>query len=135
VLAERGATDTRALVAIREQTERGGTAVFIYAPHAPHNFALFTAVLDELGLSILDAHHRRRERLQPRYPRRAGSERRAHREPPAWRRSRAACRALLEERSARHAARAAPGAMFPTLTRIDFSADPSMSARSWSLDR
>jgi [protein-PII] uridylyltransferase len=55
VLAERDAGDERALVAIREQTQRGGTAVFIYTPYAPHNFALFTAVLDELGLSILDA--------------------------------------------------------------------------------
>ena len=55
VLAERDAGDAHALVAIREQTQRGGTAVFIYTPYAPHNFALFTAVLDELGLSILDA--------------------------------------------------------------------------------
>jgi [protein-PII] uridylyltransferase len=55
VLAERPAADTRALVAIREQTERGGTAIFVYAPRAPHSFASFTAVLDELGLSILDA--------------------------------------------------------------------------------
>ena len=35
--------------------ERGGNAVLIYAPHRQHSFARTTAVLDQLGLNIVDA--------------------------------------------------------------------------------
>ena len=37
------------------QTERGGTPIFIYTPHRQHNFARTTAVLDQMGLNIVDA--------------------------------------------------------------------------------
>lgn len=42
-------------VAIRQQTDRGGTAVFLFAPQDDSLFARATAVLDQLGLTILDA--------------------------------------------------------------------------------
>ena len=44
-----------ALVAVEPQSERGTTAVMIYAPHRRHGFARATAVLDQLGLNIVDA--------------------------------------------------------------------------------
>ncbi|HEY0721041.1 MAG TPA: [protein-PII] uridylyltransferase [Gammaproteobacteria bacterium] len=43
------------LVMIRQQTERGGTEIFIYTPIQPHQFAVTTAALDQLGLTIVDA--------------------------------------------------------------------------------
>lgn len=43
------------LVSVEPQSERGTTAVMIYAPHRRHGFARATAVLDQLGLNILDA--------------------------------------------------------------------------------
>jgi [protein-PII] uridylyltransferase len=42
-------------VAVRESTERGGNAVLTYMPHRRHNFARTTALLDQMGLNILDA--------------------------------------------------------------------------------
>jgi [protein-PII] uridylyltransferase len=53
-----GAADASAdepLVSVEPQSERGTTAVMIYAPHRRHAFARATAVLDQLGLNILDA--------------------------------------------------------------------------------
>jgi [protein-PII] uridylyltransferase len=44
-----------AVVAVQSETERGTTAVLIYAPHRRHGFARATAVLDQLGLTIVDA--------------------------------------------------------------------------------
>jgi [protein-PII] uridylyltransferase len=44
-----------ALVSVEPQSERGTTAVMIYAPHRRHGFARATAVLDQLGLNIVDA--------------------------------------------------------------------------------
>jgi [protein-PII] uridylyltransferase len=43
------------LVAVQPHSQRGTTAVLIYAPHRRHGFARATAVLDQLGLTIVDA--------------------------------------------------------------------------------
>ncbi len=44
-----------ARVAVEPRSELGTTAVMIYAPHRRHGFARATAVLDQLGLNILEA--------------------------------------------------------------------------------
>jgi [protein-PII] uridylyltransferase len=54
-LAAGDANADEALVSVESQTERGTTSVMIYAPHRRHGFARATAVLDQLGLNILDA--------------------------------------------------------------------------------
>ncbi len=43
------------LVLVREDAARGGTAVFLHAEAQDHLFALATALLDQLDLTILDA--------------------------------------------------------------------------------
>jgi [protein-PII] uridylyltransferase len=43
------------LVAVQPHSRRGTTGVLIYAPHRRHGFARATAVLDQQGLTILDA--------------------------------------------------------------------------------
>ncbi len=43
------------LVAIRQLVERGGTAVLTYTPRRLHSFARTTAVLDQMGLNVVDA--------------------------------------------------------------------------------
>jgi len=43
------------LVAVQPHSQRGTTAVLIYAPHRRHGFARATAVLDQQGLTIVDA--------------------------------------------------------------------------------
>ncbi len=43
------------LVLLRLETARGGTALFLHAKSDDHLFALTTSVLDQLGLTILDA--------------------------------------------------------------------------------
>jgi [protein-PII] uridylyltransferase len=55
VLAGRAATADEAVVSVEAETERGTTEVLIYAPHRRHGFARATAVLDQLGLNIVDA--------------------------------------------------------------------------------
>jgi [protein-PII] uridylyltransferase len=55
VLAGRPANDEAPLVAIRQLTDRGGTAVLTYTPQRVHSFARTTAVLDQMGLNIVDA--------------------------------------------------------------------------------
>jgi len=55
VLAAPGSGDDEARVAVETQVESGTTAVLIYAPHRRHSFARATAVLDQLGLNIVDA--------------------------------------------------------------------------------
>ena len=47
--------DDTPLVAIRQLAERGGTAVLTYAPRRLHSFARTTAVLDQMGLNVVDA--------------------------------------------------------------------------------
>ncbi len=55
VLAAGAADADEGLVSVEPQSERGATAVMIYAPHRRHGFARATAVLDQLALNILDA--------------------------------------------------------------------------------
>jgi [protein-PII] uridylyltransferase len=54
-LAAADANADEPLVSVEPHSERGTTAVMIYAPHRRHGFARATAVLDQLGLNILDA--------------------------------------------------------------------------------
>jgi [protein-PII] uridylyltransferase len=54
-LAAGEAQGDEALVSVEPFSERGTTAVMIYAPHRRHGFARATAVLDQLGLNILEA--------------------------------------------------------------------------------
>ncbi len=55
LLALRPTDSDDPIVALDPRSERGTTAVFIYAPHRPHGFARATAVLDQLCLTIVDA--------------------------------------------------------------------------------
>ncbi len=55
LLAGRKADDSTPLVAIRRLAERGGTAVLTFTDHRQHSFARTTAVLDQLGLNVVDA--------------------------------------------------------------------------------
>ncbi len=55
LIAERDPADDSPLVAVRETPERGGNAVITCMPHRQENFARATALLDQLGLNILDA--------------------------------------------------------------------------------
>ena len=55
LLISRDTASDEPLVAVDPQSERGTTAVLIYAPHRRHSFARATAVLDQLGLTIVDA--------------------------------------------------------------------------------
>jgi len=43
------------LVLIRQQTERGGTEIFIYTPIQGSQFTTTTTLLDQIGLNIVDA--------------------------------------------------------------------------------
>jgi len=49
------ANDGRALVMARQDATRGGTEIFIYTRDQDNLFALITSVLDQLGLTVLDA--------------------------------------------------------------------------------
>jgi [protein-PII] uridylyltransferase len=55
LLAGRDPSDDTPLVAIRQLTDRGGTAVLTYTPRRLHSFARTTAVLDQMGLNVVDA--------------------------------------------------------------------------------
>ena len=55
VLANPDSGGEAARVAVENQPGSGTTAVLIYAPHHRHSFARATAVLDQLGLNIVDA--------------------------------------------------------------------------------
>src|SRR5258708_23964935 len=55
LLANRHPHDDAPLVAIRQLTDRGGTAVLTYAPRRLRSFARTTAVLDQIGLNVVDA--------------------------------------------------------------------------------
>jgi [protein-PII] uridylyltransferase len=55
LLADRHPSDDAPLVAIRQLAERGGTAVLTYAPRLLRSFARTTAVLDQMGLNVVDA--------------------------------------------------------------------------------
>ena len=43
------------LVLIRQQTERGGTEIFLYTPISGYQFTTTTTALDQMGLNIVDA--------------------------------------------------------------------------------
>jgi [protein-PII] uridylyltransferase len=53
--ATRDASADEPLVAVQPHSQRGTTAVLIYAPHRRHGFARATAVLDQQGLTVVDA--------------------------------------------------------------------------------
>jgi [protein-PII] uridylyltransferase len=55
LLAARDPASDDPLVSVEARSERGTTAVLIFAPHRRHGFARATAVLDQLGLTIVDA--------------------------------------------------------------------------------
>jgi [protein-PII] uridylyltransferase len=55
VLAGRDPHDDSPLVAIRQLADRGGTVVLTYTPYRLHSFARTTAVLDQMGLNVVDA--------------------------------------------------------------------------------
>jgi [protein-PII] uridylyltransferase len=54
-LVERDPFDEDPIVAVRQETGRGGTAIFVYARRQLTSFARSTAVLDQMGLTVLDA--------------------------------------------------------------------------------
>ncbi|MBK7250006.1 MAG: [protein-PII] uridylyltransferase [Gammaproteobacteria bacterium] len=55
LLAEHEPGSADALVGLEARSERGTTAVLTHTPHRHHGFARTTAVLDQLGLTIVDA--------------------------------------------------------------------------------
>jgi [protein-PII] uridylyltransferase len=55
LLAERAPSSEEPLVALEARSVRGTTAVLTFAPQQHHGFARATAVLDQLGLTIVDA--------------------------------------------------------------------------------
>jgi [protein-PII] uridylyltransferase len=55
LLAARDPQDNSSLVAVNPVIERGGTPIFTYTPHRLHSFARTTAVLDQMGLNIVNA--------------------------------------------------------------------------------
>jgi [protein-PII] uridylyltransferase len=55
LLATRDGGADEPLVDVEPHSQRGTTAVLIFSPHRRHGFARATAVLDQLGLTILDA--------------------------------------------------------------------------------
>lgn len=55
LLARRESSDNAPLVAVEQQSGRGGTAILTYTPHSQHSFAHTTALLDQVGLNIVDA--------------------------------------------------------------------------------
>jgi [protein-PII] uridylyltransferase len=55
LLADSEPEDVSLLVAVRTAVERGGNAVLTCGPHRQENFARTTALLDQMGLNIVDA--------------------------------------------------------------------------------
>lgn len=55
LLADRHPNDDAPLVAIGKPSDRGGTAVLTYTTRGLHSFARTTAVLDQMGLNVVDA--------------------------------------------------------------------------------
>ncbi|MGC4027578.1 MAG: [protein-PII] uridylyltransferase [Steroidobacteraceae bacterium] len=53
--AARDAAADDPIVAVQPHSQRGTTAVLIFAPHHHHSFSRATAVLDQLGLTVVDA--------------------------------------------------------------------------------
>lgn len=55
LLADRAHDADEPIVALEARSERGTTAILTFAPHRYYGFARTTAVLDQLGLTIVDA--------------------------------------------------------------------------------
>ena len=55
LLAGRDPFDEEPIVAVRQETGRGGTAIFNYTHRRINSFARATGVLDQMGLTVLDA--------------------------------------------------------------------------------
>jgi [protein-PII] uridylyltransferase len=55
MLADRDLEDQSSLVSVQERSGRGGTGISTYTPQTQHSFARTTALLDQLGLNIVDA--------------------------------------------------------------------------------
>jgi [protein-PII] uridylyltransferase len=55
LLAGRSEQDSTPVIAIRQLADQGGTAVLTFTDHRRHSFARTTAVLDQLGLNVVDA--------------------------------------------------------------------------------
>jgi [protein-PII] uridylyltransferase len=55
MLARRDSADSGSLVSVQQQSGRGGTGISTYSSHRQHSFARTTALLDQLGLTIVDA--------------------------------------------------------------------------------
>src|SRR4029078_10571790 len=55
LLADREPGSEDPLVAVQSSSERGTTAILAFAPQRYNSFAITTAVLDQLGLNIVDA--------------------------------------------------------------------------------
>jgi [protein-PII] uridylyltransferase len=55
LLADREPGSEDPLVAVQSSRDRGTTAILAFAPHRYNGFAITTAVLDQLGLNIVDA--------------------------------------------------------------------------------
>jgi [protein-PII] uridylyltransferase len=55
LLAQRDPQDDTLLIGIRQLADRGGTAVLAYTPRRLRSFSRTTAVLDQMGLNVMDA--------------------------------------------------------------------------------
>jgi [protein-PII] uridylyltransferase len=55
MLANRDSDDAIPLVSVQQSSGRGGTGISTYTPQTQHSFAQTTALLDQLGLNIVDA--------------------------------------------------------------------------------
>jgi [protein-PII] uridylyltransferase len=55
MLAQRDSAESGSLVSVQQQSGRGGTGIATYTSHRQHSFARTTALLDQLGLTIVDA--------------------------------------------------------------------------------
>ncbi|WP_116812935.1 [protein-PII] uridylyltransferase [Steroidobacter cummioxidans] len=55
MLSDRDAGDQSSLVSVQQLSGRGGTGITTYTPKTQHSFARTTALLDQLGLNIVDA--------------------------------------------------------------------------------
>jgi [protein-PII] uridylyltransferase len=55
MLSERDNGDQGSLVSVQQLSGRGGTGISTYTPQTQHSFARTTALLDQLGLNIVDA--------------------------------------------------------------------------------
>jgi [protein-PII] uridylyltransferase len=55
MLVDRDVNDPTSLVSVQQRSGRGGTGVSTYTPQTQHSFARTTALLDQLGLNIVDA--------------------------------------------------------------------------------